>query len=141
MWSHLTDARPIKEKPSCFDWILEQDLSFPVRSFYKDAKKLTIEDQGDWLGEGELSIIKDLWQTNVIDKVKLLRWKLIQDKLPSKSQLARRRIIYNSRDVMCVFYHQGEETLTHLLFHCSLSNKKWKTLDGWTCLKYEESSI
>ena len=59
---------------------------------------------------------EDLWKLRILAKTSIFAWRLIRDRLPTKSNLRRRHVEVN--DLMCPFCGNKEEDAAHLFFNC-----------------------
>lgn len=69
MMSHLDDIEQNKERADYFKWKLEQDTTFFVRSFYKDAEKSLMVEHWVMFGEGELYALQVIWKTDMAKRL------------------------------------------------------------------------
>ncbi|KAE9597769.1 putative reverse transcriptase zinc-binding domain-containing protein [Lupinus albus] len=73
---------------------------------------------------------KIVWDSWTPLKIRLLAWRIILDRLPSKWNLVKRSGNFLGNDVMCVWCQTQAETLNHLLFPCHFSYQIWQLLYG-----------
>lgn len=67
---------------------------------------------------------------------------MIINRLPSKKELDKRKIIHIVIDLMCVSYFAVEKDLFHLSFSCSFAAKVWESICEWLEMKiFVENSI
>ena len=90
-------------------WRLESSNDFTVRSAYK----VFVNQQNTFI---EVSP-KVLWHKDIPLKVVLFAWRLFRDRLPTKDNLIRRRIIGHG-DSLCVGGCGLMGTSPHLFLHC-----------------------
>ncbi|GKV19246.1 hypothetical protein SLEP1_g29532 [Rubroshorea leprosula] len=72
-----------------------------------------------------------VWNPHVPLKVSALAWRALHDRLPTKSNLARRGVITNGGGIQCSNCLKKEETINHLMFECPLSWKVWTSCYSW----------
>ncbi|GJT21332.1 RNA-directed DNA polymerase, eukaryota [Tanacetum coccineum] len=88
----------------------------------------------------QLTQILDLLGTTIPIKVNIFAWKVSLDRLPTRSNLARRGVLVPSSS--CLICNVSDEDLAHLLFRCDLAievtrlvyiwwNLVWITLDSY----------
>lgn len=64
--------------------------------------------------EGKL---RRIWKTEIPSTIKILGWRIMLNRLPTRDQLARRRIIHNAHEEVCVFYFEEEENLSRIYIY------------------------
>jgi len=97
-------------------WRLESTSNYTVRSAYKFSN-----EQFHLASEVQLPSI---WHKDVPLKVVLFVWRLFHDRLPTRDNLFRRRII----DIEgCGLV----ETSSHLFLHCNLFGSVWNHIYRW----------
>ena len=70
-----------------------------------------------------------LWKTKCVPKIKVFGWFLLMDRLNTRNMLKRRHYnIGSTLDCMLCDRHV-EETLEHLFFGCSFSQRCWDMLN------------
>lgn len=77
--------------------------------------------------------MKVLWVAKIPPKVKVFVWKLFQDRLPTRWQLALRGIISSPRDkvCVCVFCFRHEESIDHVMVNYSAAMGVWQKIKSW----------
>ena len=63
-----------------------------------------------------------LWKLHIPNKIKVFRWKACQEILPTRSNLAKRRII---RDNVCPNCTRFPESTIHALWDCEVAMDVW----------------
>jgi len=71
-----------------------------------------------------------VWHKQVPLKVSILAWRLLQDRLPTKFNLFRRRILQQA-NVTCVAGCGFDESATHLFLHCAYFSFIWQHTRNW----------
>ena len=71
----------------------------------------------------------DLWKLKVPNKILVFTWKLLRDRLPTRSNLHRRQVVINDR--RCLLCGNMEEDTGHLFFHCSKVIPLWWESLSW----------
>ncbi|GKU93427.1 hypothetical protein SLEP1_g7022 [Rubroshorea leprosula] len=70
-------------------------------------------------------------QWTIHREVSALAWRALHDRLPTKSNLARRGVITDGGGIQCSNCSEKEETINHLMFECPLSWKVWTSCYSW----------
>jgi hypothetical protein len=78
-----------------------------------------------------LAAIKKLWRVDVPSKFLVFGWRLILDRLPTRSALNHRGILLNHNDLSCVFYSLNVEDRGHLFFGCQFTLGVWTAISNW----------
>lgn len=94
-------------------WVKSSKGNFNVKSAYFLDTKIKRQDRGqtsyDVVGEIQW---KKMWQLQVPSTMKQFLWKALNDILPTKASLAKKKII---NDGFCPVCLQEEETILHVL--------------------------
>ena len=106
------------------DWVWLADPSghYSAQSAYKLLRGeaiMGIQDQA----------FEQLWKLKVPTKVLVFAWRLLRDRLPTKSNLHRRQVEITDRS--CPFCRSMEEDVGHLFFHCSKIIPIWWESLSW----------
>jgi len=83
-----------------------------------------------------VSVVHDVWHKLVPSKVSLFAWRLLQDRIPTRTNLVRRNVL-QSIDNACVTGCGSVETTDHLFRCCDISGSVWYLLCQWlgvTCV-------
>lgn len=72
-----------------------------------------------------------LWKSRVPLKVKVFGWRLLLNRLPTRSNLADRCVILNSQDKICVFCFHVVEEADHVFLTCPRTRMVWKEVESW----------
>jgi len=76
-----------------------------------------------------LEIFKLVWSLNVAPSVLVGAWRLLLDRLPTRSNLARRGVQLGN--LQCPLGQEGVETANHLFNTCSVVQQVWDQCDRW----------
>ncbi|XP_058749365.1 uncharacterized protein LOC131622352 [Vicia villosa] len=95
------------------------------------VKPVELRSEEEPVDESSARALNLFWTTQIPSKLKVFGWRILLDRLPLKFQLARRGIIMNDQDKMCVFCGSEVEDLNHLLFSCLLSKNVWSNVGLW----------
>jgi hypothetical protein len=108
--------------PDVWRWQPDLDAGYSVRGAYQ---MLTSQDSFT-LGEAEDLV----WHKQVPLKVYIFAWRLLHNRLPTKSNLVARGII--STEVhSCVSGCGGIESAQHLFLTCSIFGSLWALVRSW----------
>ncbi|CAK8566661.1 unnamed protein product [Lathyrus sativus] len=120
------------------DSLIDSDIS--LEPDWSDCCKLlenvsVIPDESDkwrWLLHDSLSF-KSLWKTVLPAKVQTLSWRLALDRLPTRSNLLKRRVFDSEQDLDYVFCSSSLEDVSHLFFSCIKSTQVWNSSLSGRC--------
>ncbi|XP_028184703.1 uncharacterized protein LOC114371477 [Glycine soja] len=83
-------------------------------------------------GADHTSDFVELWKLKIPAKSVVFAWRIIRDRLPTKSNLRRRQVMLT--DTLCPFCRTEEEEATHLFFSCSNILPLWWESLSWVNL-------
>jgi hypothetical protein len=110
-------------------WRLENGGSFSVKSTYIFLSNLLVT--GPAVSPEAITAFKAIWKCPVPSKVAALLWKLLHDRLPTKINLIRRRVVLVDNEQACAFCGNGTETSLHLLLYCDFAMSVWYGVFDW----------
>ena len=103
-------------------------LTFSVRTAYQLALRM------NGTGNGEHSRVQEdkpmwnqLWQLPIPPKVRNFVWWASSDILPTRANLARRRVPIDPKCAVC---GSSDETFLHILWQCPLARNVWALVKG-----------
>jgi len=103
-------------------WLLDPIHGYSVRGTYHFLTTL---------GAGvDRSLVDDIWHRFIPSKVSLFVWCLLRDRLPTKNNLARRRVI-QATDTACTAACGELETASHLFLGCDIYISLWLLVLHW----------
>jgi len=105
-------------------WLLDPVRGYIVWAAYRF---ITSSEQVD------RSLVDDVWHRYIPAKVSLFVWRLLRNRLPTRDNLSRRRIIQGN-DAICVYGCGGLESVTHLFLECGIPNNVWLQVRQWVGL-------
>ncbi|RHN73183.1 putative transcription regulator mTERF family [Medicago truncatula] len=70
------------------------------------------------------------WHKSVPLKVSICAWRLFHNRWPTKDNLVRRGVITNENQ-LCVSGCGEQETIDHLIIHCTIFGDLWKHIKSW----------
>jgi len=103
-------------------WLLDPIHGYTVRGTYHF---LTTSGAGV-----DRSRVDDVWHRYIPSKVSLFVWRLLRDRLPTKNNLARRRVIQTT-DTACSAGCGELETASHLFLGCDIYRSLWLLVLHW----------
>ena len=105
-----------------WQWDLDKDDGYKVRDAYQ---ALTHRAAPTLDATAHL-----VWHPQVPQKVSIVAWRLLKDRLPTKINLQRRRIAQVT-DTICVSGCGQEESAPHLFLHCHVFGSIWQHIRSW----------
>lgn len=103
-------------------WIPDPIHGYSVRGAYR-----FLTSQAEPATE---NIISSVWHRLVPSKISLFAWRLLQDRILTKSKLVRRHILQQN-DNICVEGCGFTETTNHLFIGCALFGNVWNLVSQW----------
>ena len=128
---HREDAEAIcriplshRQVPDSLYWLHTKDGVYSCKSGYQVARRLLRED--GWTkcssGPNGMQVWSKLWHLRVPNKIKVFGWRACQEILPTRVNLAKRRII---PDNLCHCCRSCPETGVHALWECGAAQNVW----------------
>jgi hypothetical protein len=102
-------------------WKLEEGGIFSVSSSYSLLVKLQMPLEP--LENTKAMVFGSVWKSPAPSKVVVFSWQSLLDRIPTKDNLLKQRILPTESSVRCVFCDQVGETAAHLFLHCDMSFK------------------
>ncbi|XP_042939495.1 uncharacterized protein LOC122274525 [Carya illinoinensis] len=102
-------------------WGYTKDGFFSVKSAYHLEVSRKRREKGE-SSEGHSFNWKKLWGLNVPRVVKVFLWKALNDCLPTRTNLKKRKVV---KDACCPIYETEDESITHALWSCRGSMDVW----------------
>ncbi|MCH99327.1 ribonuclease H protein, partial [Trifolium medium] len=112
-----------------WEWKLDKNGVFSVKSTYELVSKLLITTRSTT--QEQVSAFKAIWKCPAPSKVLGFSWMLLHDRIPTRVNLFRRRIIQQERDKVCVLCGDCDETSVHLFIYCQFSLQVWGRILSW----------
>ncbi|MCH84799.1 ribonuclease H protein, partial [Trifolium medium] len=117
-----------------FRWRINLGGVFSVKSAYlvldKRARLQRI------LPEVEIENLARVWDSWASPKVIVFSWQLLQDRVPTRQNLRRRRVLVGTTDTSCVFCGAVEESGDHLFVSCERISPIWYRITRWLGIEY-----
>jgi hypothetical protein len=115
-------------------WLLEEDGSFSVKTAYD---KLVMDSlNNNMLSDDKVWVFDKIWSSPAPSKTIAFSWQLLYDRLPSKSNLARRGVAQFLDNQNCMWCTGSPETGGHLLLHCNFAQVVWREVSRWLELNF-----
>jgi hypothetical protein len=124
----LGDWRP-SSYPDSWWWNLAPDGVFSVKSSVESLAKELVVVEPLPLFEG--SIFAKIWESPAPSKVIVFSWQLLYDRVPTKSNLAKRGVLQHGDRGNCVWCLDCIETSQHLFLHCKVAMWVWYEVFRW----------
>ena len=77
----------------------------------------------------------DVWHKLVLAKFSIFAWRLLLDRVPTRSNLVRRHVL-EPNDSMCVGGCGNIETTDHLFLECDLFRNVWYLICHWLGISF-----
>lgn len=120
----LEEVEPIHEVEDGYVWLATPDI-FSVKSYYQIIMQ---EMQQDYIEDSMKLMWKKLWKAKVPSKVKILCWRLINDRLPIRAQLHKIGIVQDMHYNVGFLCFKEEECIDHLMLYCFITSQIWSNI-------------
>lgn len=90
----------------------------------------------DNLGEEANRVFGQIWKSPAPSKVIALSWKGLLDRIPTRTNLARRNVLEPSASLLCALCNDVDESTNHLFLHCTKTWKVWSEIKNWLELNF-----
>ena len=109
-------------------WNVNKAQTFLVRTAYHIALRMNRTGIGEHsrVQEGK-PVWNRLWKLSVPPKVRNFVWRASSDILPTRANLARRRVPIDPKCAVC---GSSDETILHILWQCPLARNVWALVKG-----------
>ncbi|GKV47437.1 hypothetical protein SLEP1_g54341 [Rubroshorea leprosula] len=121
----------VKISPGCADrweWIHSVDGQYSTTTAYAVLAKQRKEDD-------EEKIFKRVWNPTIPTKVAAFNWRVLMDRIPTRSNLFKWGIIKEVEERKCALCMGEEEDSSHLFLNCSVAKWLWKACTKWWGVK------
>jgi hypothetical protein len=115
-------------------WRPELGGEFSVRSAYALVSGLLIDRV--ILSTDAQTVFNAIWKCYAPSKVLGFVWMLLHDRVPTRLNLFRRKVITEIGDTSCVFCGEETETVTHLFLYCKFISQVWERVFAWLGLDF-----
>ena len=109
-------------RPDVWVWKADSSGNYSTKSAYRLLMEAT----------GEFPVDRtyvDLWNLKIPSKAIVFAWRLIKDRLPTRTNLRVRQVELN--DSRCPLCNSSEEDAAHLFFHCTKTEPLWWETQSW----------
>jgi hypothetical protein len=130
----------LQDKEDYWSWKPKPSQGYTAKSAYQLLLKKKWEGESR-LEEEELRFLTMLWKMKAPFRVQILVWQLLQGRLPTKVNLAARKIIHEEQGTKCVFCEKHQETENHLFFSCNFAYKVWMKIMFWLRFQFVLSEL
>ncbi|GKU87124.1 hypothetical protein SLEP1_g1573 [Rubroshorea leprosula] len=113
-----------KDIPYTWKWEHSKEGNYSTKSAYK---LLTNEING----LDAAPIHKRVWNPIIPSKISAFNWQLLQDRIPTKSNLQKRGITIELDDGICALCEEEVEDSNHLFPRCKVAKWLWKACGKW----------
>lgn len=72
-----------------------------------------------------------VWSSFTPHKATTIAWRLMRDRLSTRSNLRKRRIIARDDEEICTTYREVSESATHIFLEFNLTNDIWVDIPKW----------
>ncbi|KAL3629987.1 hypothetical protein CASFOL_026299 [Castilleja foliolosa] len=121
----IRDVKPFTSGDDVWKWTPSSTGQFTVKSAYKVIREMNVKISSSrpWLSP--------IWVKGDPLKVTTFSWKLVQDRIPTISNLIKRGAFNPNFDKRCKFCGADEENSKHLFFECTWARKIWDNVYMW----------
>ena len=131
---HLLRRVSLEEEEDEWIWLPEEGGMFSVSSTYKLLEEFMVLEDGLSVEEEEVFI--KLWRNLAPSKVVAFSWMALMDRIPTRSNLAYRRILAPGEPCGCVLCGHGDKITTHLFVHCEVVVLIWRKVLDWLGINF-----
>jgi hypothetical protein len=124
----------LSTEEDCWGWRPELGEDFTVKSAYNlvsglmtDRVIVTVDVR---------TAFKAIWKCYAPSKVSGFVWLLLHDRVPTRMNLFKRKIITDHVQTCCVFCGEETETAAHLFLYCKLISHVWVRVFAWLGLVF-----
>ncbi|KAF4380870.1 hypothetical protein G4B88_028243 [Cannabis sativa] len=110
-----TTGLPAHPQKDSWLWLGEESGKFSLKSAYRLVRNRSFASQSNW-------IWKDLWNSPLHPRLKLLGWQILRNALPTRQKIGGFFSIQNS---LCPLCDEEEESSFHLLWQCQYAKALW----------------
>jgi hypothetical protein len=124
----INPIRPTVEVDS-WGWRTEEGDAFTVKSAYSIVSNLLIPRTR--IVDYQEIIFKAIWKCQVPSKVAGFVWLVLLNRVPTRDNLIRRRVIPEDGHRCCVFCGENVESVSHLFLYCGFVLQLWERVFAW----------
>lgn len=113
---------PLNKEDSII-WHHDTKGFFSVKSAYRLGIQVQASNEASISHNGKMEALWDIyWKTPVPPKIRVCRWTIFHDILPTRTNLIKRGMEVNP---LCILCKTKLETITHLLWECNQTKGMW----------------
>jgi hypothetical protein len=125
---HVINNTVLSEVDDSWGWRLSVEEGFTVKSLFLHLQSTMLPQTV--LSQSAQLAFKNIWKSAVPSKVSGLAWQLLLDRVPTRENLGKRRVLHNN-ETSCPFCERELETARHLFLHCPFASAVWYALNRW----------
>ncbi|GKV23716.1 hypothetical protein SLEP1_g33415 [Rubroshorea leprosula] len=126
--SKIRDVKTSQGSTDRWEWIHDKNGQYTTKSAYS---LLTKEESG---ANGSTTFTR-VWNPILPSKISTFNWQLLQDRIPTKMNLLRRRVIKDMGESRCGICNEREEDSTHMFLKCKMAQWLWMACAKWWGIK------
>ena len=107
-----------------WQWLKETSGVYSVKSAYEMLQGNSAEEESEGL-------FSKLWAGKAPSNATGLSWKVLLDRIQTKTNLASRNSLPVTAGTACPLCLEGEESTEHLFFSCNVSWRVWSCIYKW----------
>jgi len=124
--SYISRGALDREESDLLVWGKDVSGEFSVKSVY-----VCLANYDSGLGD---TIFKRLWQIKALPNVLTTAWRILWDRLPTRTNLIRREVEVTSLN--CVLCQASEESAQHLFLECTFAQQVWSLCLKWIAILF-----
>jgi hypothetical protein len=125
----INQSDPLTDDADRWGWAPERGADFSVKSTYGLVYNLSIPVSA--VVPLNVSIFSSIWKCPAPSKVSGFVWQLLHNRVPTKKNLAHRRILGLDGDESCAICGEEIETDMHLFLYCEIAQLVWLEIFSW----------
>lgn len=127
LMSILNKSIPKQGTGDSWVWKTAKIGCYTTNAAYKEIlKRQMVQNQGE-----EKDAFSKLWKNIAPQKAKAMTWRAMKDKLPTRVNLFKRKVISSVVEAICPICKEEPETIDHLLLTCKGTNSIWYKIFHW----------
>ena len=115
----------------CLVWPKTADGCYSVKFTYQMLATEVINEEPSSSNGEDSKVWRSIWKIRAPPKVRHFMWRAARDSLPSKQNLARRKI---ALDKTCLLCDEQQESIMHVLRVCDQAKAVWKSVPSFSQL-------
>jgi hypothetical protein len=143
MLALLNSATLRLEEEDRWGWVPERGAHFSVKSTYQMI--FALPNRQSVVEPWNEILFSRIWKSPAPSKVCGFVWQLLHGRIPTRKNLASRRVLQPGGDVSCVLCGEDIESELHLFVYCEIAMLLWMEIFHWLdipfCLPHNLFSI